>query len=102
MDFGINYIKIQITMLGNLSNIKMHDDIPNFFVLKFFGVNTRSFKVSNPIQVVWNTLMWVGSSWVLLEALPVLLPIFSFIKIIERSMLRAFLAFLGIQCYFYA
>jgi len=40
-------------MSGNTSNKIIHNDIIDFSVLKFFGINTKHSKV-RPVQVVWN------------------------------------------------
>jgi len=58
---AILVVKDLICLVGNSSKASMKNDMLNFNVIKFFGINTRSGKVLRPLLVRWEfpSLGWV-------------------------------------------
>jgi len=58
---AISTIKDLTCLVGNSSKASMKNDMLNFIVIKFFGVNTRIDKVIRPLPVRWefSSLGWV-------------------------------------------
>ena len=48
---AISVIKDLICLVGNLSKASMKNDMLDFNVIKFFGINTRTDKVFHPLLV---------------------------------------------------
>jgi len=50
----ISVIKYLNFLVGNLFKASMKNDMLDFNVIKFFGINTRSGKVLHPLSVRWE------------------------------------------------
>jgi len=57
----ISVIKDLTRLVGNSSKVSMKNDMLDFNVIKFFGINTRTGKVLRPLVVRWEFLSpgWV-------------------------------------------
>jgi len=48
-------------LVGNLSKVSMKNNMLDFNIIKFFGINTCTGKVLHPLHVIWEfpTPGWV-------------------------------------------
>ena len=51
---AISVIKDLSCLMGNLSKVSMKNDMLDFNMIKFFGINTRGGKVFRPLYVIWE------------------------------------------------
>jgi len=54
VSMAISVIKDLTCLVGKSSKASMKNDIMDFSVIKFFGINIRSGKVLRPLPVTWE------------------------------------------------
>ena len=51
---ALSVIKDLTCLMGNLSKVSMKNDMLDFNVIKFFGINTHNGKFVRPLPVRWE------------------------------------------------